>query len=207
MKNKIFTDKELTELIIGAKKGINSDFETLVNFFNKYMEHKTRYLAKNSFMEYEDLKQIGLIGLMNGIKHYNEDNYKPKTFLAVCMQRKMLEEIKRLDADKLKVNILAEKFGLNIEETFSNYSNMNNDVLHLILINEMYNVINDIIEKNLNQRQQKYLKKYLLGYEIIEISKIKRENYKKVAQDIYRGRNKLKVKLKEYLIDDSYKIS
>lgn len=211
IKNKFFTDEDIAKLIIKAQNGGQLEYETLINIFSMYMEKDIRDIAKSKLVEYEDLKQIAMIGLVNAVKNYKECFYKPKTIIGVCMKRQMMDEIKKLDAGKRKIDKFAKCYGLLIEENdyeyLSIYDNVNESILSKVLTKELYDFTENIIDDNCKQKQAKYMKMYIHGYEIYDISEIEKVNYKTVATHIYRAKSKVKVKLMEYLTNNIKKVA
>ena len=118
---------------------------------NLYIIH---YVLKNTLFynreNYEDYYQIGIIGLLNAVKNYNEDkNVKFSTYAYTCIKNEILKSILK---ESIKSISLQESIGegITVEDVIVDDSvNVHDTVFQNQLKNELYLAINslDYIER------------------------------------------------------------
>lgn len=152
-------------LIRAIRQGDEQAKEELVQKYVPMVKHIIRnYYA--SFLEFEDLMQEGLIGLLNAIEEYKPEQYDVKfsSFAYICIIRKIYNIIKQSTGNKHKA--LNDAISLY---TFVN-SDENRTVLDLIP-NEDNKIdpVSLVEEKVTNQRLNQVLRNHLslLEYAVI----------------------------------------
>lgn len=73
---------------IKGEEQLLKDNEGLVHYIVRSRFNNTNY-------EYEDLVQVGLMGLLKGIRTFNESKSKFSTYVSVCIKNEILMLVKR----------------------------------------------------------------------------------------------------------------
>lgn len=191
----------------------NADYlkyeKLIVKIAMKYMNNK--YLKE---YDLDDLKQIGAIGLLQGIEKYREDKKANKiTYFYRCIENEINKEIKKNKTVKrlLENNkaYLQENIGANIENTLESTLVDESAIVDAIVQEEedeeiIYKYYDEIYE-NLSGKQR-YLLINNLFYEQSTVKIAAAENMKveTVRISILRGKRKLIEKSK--FIQDRKKI-
>jgi RNA polymerase sporulation-specific sigma factor len=107
-------------LIQRARLGERSAQEELVRKYTPLVRHIVRnYYAR--FLEFDDLMQEGLIGLLHAIREYDGEKYEVKfsSFAYICVIRKVYNVIKHTNGTKHRVlNDAVSLFNfVNLDET------------------------------------------------------------------------------------------
>lgn len=119
------------------------------------------YMIKkmNLMKNYEEFYEIGLFGLIDGVKHYNPDfGIKQSTFLAKCIESKILMEFRRRKSDIRKANynaisldkeIEVDKFGkaITLNDIIASEFNLEDEVIRNDDLNLIINKMSILSDK------------------------------------------------------------
>lgn len=113
----------------------------------------------------DDLIQEGYIGLLKAQKNYNPDKgIKFSTYATMCIRNEMLLYMRQIKKDKRNISlnsILDEENQLELVDVLSENSNFDNKMMIDFIFNS----------KELDEKEQKVLKKLYIGYKQIELKK------------------------------------
>lgn len=194
-------NQEIIKLVLEFKNGNELAFETLLREFDKEVKITTNILLKNNknktHIDKDDLIQSGYIGLYEGIKNLKtEGETYPKAYFKKCIRYKMYAYIK--SQLRKKHTFLNE--GISIEpkhyEVLSKGNTLIEDeVINTYISKKVINYINYLPEK-----QQKVMRLYAEGFEVIQISKLLKYKRKNVENRVYSA----KKNLRELCLDNIY---
>lgn len=178
------------ELVCLARNNDELALKEIINMYNQILKiNVSKYLrtASKCGLEYSDLYQESLVGLIEAIKLFDETkNKKFSTIITLIVNRKLQDLIK--NNNRKKNNVLNEAISLD------------NDSLGF------YNILStsgNIIDKVINSETDKEIKEYLTTEEIkvyelkkegrsnSDISKILDKPYKNITNTISRIKCKL----------------
>ncbi|MCW0602336.1 sigma-70 family RNA polymerase sigma factor [Clostridioides difficile] len=194
-------NQEIIKLALEFKNGNELAFEALLRGFDKEVKITTNILLKNNknktYIDKDDLIQSGYIGLYEGIKNLKtEGEIYPKAYFKKCIRYKMYTYIK--SQLRKKHTFLNE--GISIEpkhyEVLSNGNTLIEDeVINIDISKKVINYINYLPEK-----QQKVMRLYAKGFDVIQISKLLKYKRKNVENGVYSA----KKNLRELCLDNIY---
>ncbi|MCC0782903.1 sigma-70 family RNA polymerase sigma factor [Clostridioides sp. ES-S-0108-01] len=195
------SNQEIIKLVLKFKNGNELAFETLLREFDKEVKITTNILLKNNknktYIDKDDLIQSGYIGLYEGIKNLKtEGETYPKAYFKKCIRYKMYAYIK--SQLRKKHTFLNEASSIELEhyKLFSNNNTLIEDeVINTDISKKVINYINYLPEK-----QQKVMRLYAEGFEVIQISKLLKYKRKNVENNVYTA----KKNLRELCLDNIY---
>lgn len=194
-------NQEIIKLVLEFKNGNELAFETLLREFDKEVKIITNILLKNNknktHIDKDDLIQSGYIGLYEGIKNLKtEGETYPKAYFKKCIRYKMYAYIK--SQLRKKHTFLNESSSIEPEHYkifSSNNTLIEDEVINTDILKKMINYINYLPEK-----QQKVMRLYAEGFEVIQISKLLKYKRKTIENRVYVA----KKNLRELCLDNIY---
>ena len=168
-----------------------------------------KYIIRNyysSFLDYEDLLQEGLIGLLNAIEEYKPEEYDVKfsTFAYICIIRRIYNVIKHTSGNKHRLlneaTSLQTPVGLDEKRMIIDFVEDRThqvdpeEILEERLIND---IIGQVLKNHLSLLEYAVITRLLQGYTASEIE----EEMGIGLKVIYNARTRVKTKLRR-LIDE-----
>lgn len=193
MKYKDYNDFELISYV---KEQIEEAYEILIEKYMPLIKKEayiiySRYKSLN--LEYEDLINQGLCGLLKAVTTYKDNNALFYTYACRCITREMNEIIKY--EGRLKNKILNESITYDDLE-YDIYSDDKNILLSMI-DKENISLLKKHLINNLSKLEYKVFEYKILGYSNIEISEKMNRDIKTIENALVRVR----IKLKKYNIN------
>lgn len=194
-------DSELLYLISDnneeANEAIYKKYEPVISYYAK----KYSVYVEGKGIDYNDLYQEGLIGLIGAIKSFKEKrDIKFSTFAFMCIKRKMITAVK--NANRKKHSILNESYSLDYKQDeddlrgFDNVLSVNTGGLEDLLVSKENN---EIFNKRLNEELTDFEK---MVYEL----RINNFSYEEIAgtlgktiKSVSSALERIRVKLKSIL--------
>ena len=193
-------DYELLYMISENDEDANSEI------FKKYEPVITKYarkyekLVEGKGIDYNDLFQEGLIGLNSAINNYkNQKNIKFSTFAFMCIERKILSAVKKVN--RKKHSILNESFSIHYQ--LSDEKSEFEDILpydksgieDILVMNENKELFLEKINSTLSKLEKKVYELRLRGYTQEEMALELNKSLKSIESALFR----MKIKIKKIL--------
>lgn len=165
---------------------------------DKYVK-KYLPLVNNKGLEYNDLYQEGLIGLISAINAYKErKENKFSTFAFVCIERRIITAVKL--ASRQKHKILNDSYSLDYHDENSLslneiISSSDGQLLDDLVKNENEELFNNKLNKELTKLELDVYNLRLSGFSYEEIATMLKKSVKSVGSTIAR----IKLKIKKIL--------
>lgn len=184
------------ELICLAREGNEDAINIIYQKYKPIIVTKSKdsiVLASHHGIEISDIMQEGYIGLDEAIKSFSEcDNTSFYTFATLCINRQIINYLRKLNCTKDKILNDA----VVIDETLEKSIKDNFDTEFSFISTE----IMDDIEKILTDFEKKVFKLKSVGYSFEEIAKTLDRDVK----SIYNTYHRVKGKIKKFIVDDDY---
>lgn len=193
-------------LIERAREGDRMAQEELVRKYTPLVRHIVRnYYAR--FLEFDDLMQEGLIGLLHAIREYDGEHYDVKfsSFAYICVIRKVYNVIKHTNGTKHRVlNDAVSLFNfVNLDETRIVLDVVASDdaevdpekVVEQEFVSDR---IEQVLRTHLSQLEYAVIRMLLAGYSYTDIERRLGVNAKVIDNARTRVRLKLKRILQKY---------
>lgn len=182
------------ELICLAREGNEDAINIIYQKYKPIIVSKSKdsiVLASHHGIEISDIMQEGYIGLEEAIKSFSEsDNTSFYTFAVLCINRQIINYLRKLNCTKDKVLNDA----VVIDETLEKSIKDNSDTEFSFISSE----IMEDIENNLTEFERYVFKYRVEGYSFEEIANILNRDIK----SIYNTFHRLKGKVKKIIEDD-----
>ena len=182
------------ELVALAKEGNEDAVNLLYQKYRPLIVSKSSdaiMLATHHGIEISDIMQEGFIGFDEAIKNFNEDdNTSFYTFAMLCVNRQIINYLRKLNCTKDKVLNDAVVIDETLEKTIKD----NTDTEFSFISSE----IMEDIENNLTEFEWDVFKYKVDGYSFEEIANILNRDIK----SIYNTFHRLKGKVKKIIEDD-----
>lgn len=199
-----YDDSELLYLVSESNEDaddiIYEKYAPVIEYYSK----KFLPSAKGTGLEYNDLRQEGLVGLASAIKNYSmHKDIKFSTFAFTCIKRKISTAIK--NANRKKHSILNESFSLDYQndegkDIFENFiASTDESVEDLLVSKESEDYFRNRVNDLLTDFEKMVYELKLNGFSYDEIAKILGKTYKSVESAIFRIRIKLKKIISEII--------
>lgn len=78
-----------------------------IRLVDKMLNKHFMSAIKSNKYEYDDLHQIGTIGLINAVKTFDESKYKFSTYACTCIRNEILKSFQSDNAEKRKADVLS----------------------------------------------------------------------------------------------------
>ena len=169
-----------------------------------------KYIIRNyysSFLDYEDLLQEGLIGLLNAIEEYKPEEYDVKfsTFAYICIIRRIYNVIKHTSGNKHRLlneaTSLQTPVGLDEKRMIIDFVEDRThqvdpeEILEERLIND---IIGQVLKNHLSLLEYAVITRLLQGYTASEIEEEMGIGLKVIANARTRVKTKLRRLIDEY---------
>ena len=182
------------ELICLAREGNENAINIIYQKYKPIIVSKSKHsivLASHHGIEISDIMQEGYIGLEEAIKSFSEsDNTSFYTFAVLCINRQIINYLRKLNCTKDKVLNDA----VVIDETLEKTMRDGFDTEFSFISSE----IMEDIENNLTEFEREVFNYRLDGYSFEEIANILNRDIK----SIYNTFHRLKGKVKKIIEDD-----
>ena len=182
------------ELICLAREGNEDAINIIYQKYKPIIVSKSKdsiVLASHHGIEISDIMQEGYIGLEEAIKSFSEsDNTSFYTFAVLCINRQIINYLRKLNCTKDKVLNDA----VVIDETLEKSIKDTSDTEFSFISSE----IMEDIENNLTEFERDVFKYRVEGYSFEEIANILNRDIK----SIYNTFHRLKGKVKKIIEDD-----
>lgn len=189
------------ELVFLAKEN-NEDAKDLVVEKYKYIVDiiiKKYYTITNILgIEINDLYQEAYIGLIDGINNYDENkDANVSTFISICVERRIVNYIKK--AGRIKNKIISDAWSL--EHNYEQFSqplmyiigdNNENNPLYNTIKEEDYNELSELIKENLSDSEFEVYSLMINGLNYKDIATLLEKNPKQIDNSIQRIKSKVK---------------
>lgn len=182
----------------------NEDNEEAKNIlFNKYgyiidvILKKDAEIIKKLYLDYNDIRSEAMYAFSDAITRYNEKDASLATFISVCVNRKIMNFIRKNST--IKSNIEKNNYSLDyFYETFDVplgelVEDKTYEPLNKITDNESYNNLIKEIKKTLSKSELEVLEYMLDGLKYDEIAKVLSKSNKQIDNTIQRIRNKIRI--------------
>ena len=195
-------DEELLYLISDNNEETQSiickKYKPVISFYaNKYSVY-----IEGKGLDYNDLYQEGLIGLINAIESFKEQkDIKFSTFAFLCIKRKILTAVK--NANRKKHSILNESYSLDykLDDDLASFDNLlsanEGGIEDLLVTKENNEYINKRINESLSDFEKMVYDLRINNFTYDEIAQTLGKTQKSVERTLDRIRIKIKNILKE----------
>lgn len=196
-------DSELLYLISDNNEDANEiickKYEPVISFYAK----KYSILVEGKGLDYNDLYQEGLIGLINAIDNFKEQkDIKFSTFAFLCIKRKIMTAV--TNANRKKHSILNESYSLDYKQDeddvrgFDNVLSINEGGLEDLLVSQEDNAyFNKRLNEELTDFEMMVYDLRINNFSYEEIAETLGKTLKSVSGALERIRIKLKSILNE----------
>lgn len=194
------------QLIKAIRQGDESTKEELVLKYIPMVKHIVRNYYAN-YMDFDDLMQEGIIGLLNAIAEYKPEEYNVKfsSFAYICIIRKIYNVIKHSNGNKHRA--LNEAVSLynyvSADESRTKLDLITNedetlDPVYLIENKTTNQLLNQVLINHLSYLEYSVIVMLLRGYTCAEIEKQFGIGAKAVDNARTRVKSKLRKLIEEY---------
>lgn len=172
-----------------AKQGDDKAFYQLMLRYIPFIKSKAYNASATNGIEYDDLVQEGLLGLLSAVKSFNSNlNTGFCSYALVCIKNRILSACR--DAKRQKNSFLNSFISMN-DGIFDMPADKSTQPEELVISKENIKSINDKIEIILSEQERKVVILKLLGYSYKEIADILSITVKKVDNSIQNVKKKL----------------
>lgn len=184
------------ELICLAREGNEDAINIIYQKYKPIIVSKSKdsiVLASHHGIEISDIMQEGYIGLDEAIKSFSEsDNTSFYTFAMLCINRQIINYLRKLNCTKDKILndavVIDETLEKSIKNSFdTEFSFISNEIM-------------DDIENNLTDFEKEVFNLRMIGYSFEEIANTLNRDVK----SIYNTFHRLKGKIKKLIEQDNY---
>ncbi len=174
------------EKVLKAKNGDEQAVDEIVNAFRPLIKS----VARGYFLiggDLDDLMQEGMIGLFKAINGFDpEKSAEFKPFALMCVNREILNCIKKNNTDKNKALNNAVPFDSLNENALKNASPLN-----IVIDREENVVLLNLIENHLSKLEKQVVLMYFKGFDYGEISKELNISVRSASNALQRAKTKL----------------
>lgn len=179
-----YTDETLLHLI---QDDDERAMETLIHRYLPIVEMIVSKYA-GAPVDREDLIQEGMLGFLNGVYSYSETkNTTPKTYLQICIERKMINAIRKCRRKKdFPPDVIVP-----LDDHFIDRPLPGDSPEDFLIAKEQAEDLTNLLEENLSDLELKILRLHIVGYTYSQISARLNKSTKTVDNALQRVRNKL----------------
>ena len=197
MNYKDISDDELIMMLNEDSDKAKELLYTKYRFIVSYYVKKYTKIALTIGIDLRDLNQEALVGFSDALDSYKEGDASLKTFISLCVERRIHTAI--LKASRKKNQLLNN--ALSLEHIYSCFDssladiisdNNENDPLVKITRNERYNKIVNEIDLSLSDAEKDVFNLMLDGFDYKQIAEILSISSKSVDNTIQRVKQKIK---------------
>lgn len=198
----LYDDSELLYLVSDnsdeSREILYKKYEPVISYNAK----KYSYYVEGKGLDYNDLYQEGLIGLITAIDNYKEQkNIKFSTFAFLCIQRKILSAVR--NASRQKHSALNDYYSIDYVEDDTKsgldnvLSNGEGGLEDLLVSKEDTIYFNKLLSERLTDFEKMVYELRINSFSYNEISAILDRTEKSIERALSRIRKKIKEILKE----------
>ena len=192
-----YNDYELVSL---AREGNEEAIEIIYQKYRPIIVSKSTdaiVTASHHGVEINDIMQEGFIGLEEAINGFSEhDNTSFYTFAVLCINRQIINYLRKTTRDKDKILNDAVTIDEHLERTMSDEYNAEASLISKELENDML----EKIEKSFTEFEKNVFKLRMDGYSFEEIA----NNLNRDIKSIYNTFQRIKNKVKNIINEDNY---
>lgn len=172
------------ELVASISAGNYNHLQTLINRYMPYIiSTASRY--NSSGYDVEDLIEEGIIAVFDAVKSFDSDKSSFRTFVTLCINRAISNQLKMLSATKR----IPESLITNIDDAvLSDESSPEN----IFIEKESFNDLSAAIKRNLSDFEYKVFSAFMQGDSYSEIASSLNITVKSVDNALRRIRSKLR---------------
>ena len=169
-----------------------SDHLAVEELLSRY-KNLVRAIARRFYIttgDIEDLVQEGMITLYNAILSYNDSKIPLKSYLSICIERKMISMVRTAQGKK---HSPMQNY-LPLEESAQNMQNftISSTPEDVILGEESFVELLQSMQKELSSFEYSILQLYIQGQSVLEIATQQKSNIKSVENALQRAKKKLR---------------
>lgn len=193
---KEYSDDELLSLIKEESEEAKDILYEKYKYIIDIIIRKYTVKAKMLNIEYNDLYQEALLGFSDAINRYNDNRSSFRTFITICVDRRLQVVIKK--ASSLKNKLMNES--LSLEYSYSDKQSLmeiisdenKNNPLNNLEMDESYLSLIKVIKKQLSSSEKEVFSLLINNYNYQEIAQILNKDIKQVDNAIQRIKSKVK---------------
>ncbi len=174
-------------ILSNAKSGDNKQLESLIKQYRSIVEAIARKYT-NSPLEYDDIVQEGMIGLLAAIKTFDEDKGAMfKTYAVTCINNSIQTALKKFTRQKdIPQSIVVEYAEEEIPEQNGSIS-----AEDYYIAGESVSMLAKILKDNLSEYENEVLRLHIVGCNYNEIANRLSKTPKSVDNALQRIKKKL----------------
>ena len=131
-------DLELNSIVLRAKEGDNKAMTKIIEKFKPFILKQCNSIYIKDY-EKEDLIQIGLMSLINAVKHFKLENKKDFTGYAICTIKNNYNcEIRQKCKFNYEISLNTNQNIYNMIEMFPSAEVIENDYIRKLQIKQLY---------------------------------------------------------------------
>lgn len=192
-----YNDYELLEFIAEGNEAANNIIiEKYTPLINSTVSKMKKY-CKNNGIDYNDLRQEGFIGLNDAMTHFSDKkNTLFYTYAKTCIERRIVSAL--ISAGRLKNRALNDSISYDDEDNIldKTLKDEKNNPEFILESNEVEDYLRTEIKKKLTNLEAQVLELMLSNFTYREIADILEKNPKAIDNAIQRIRLKVKESLK-----------
>ena len=196
MDYKDYADGELLNLIKEESEEAKDILYKKYKYIIDIIIRKYTVKAKMLNIEYNDLYQEALLGFSDAINRYNDNRSSFRTFMTICVDRRLQVVIKK--AGSLKNKLMNDS--LSLEYSYSDKQSLmeilsdenRNNPLNNLEMDENYFSLIKVIKKKLSSSEKEVFSLLINNYNYQEIAQILNKDNKQVDNAIQRIKSKVK---------------
>ena len=196
MDYKDYADGELLNLIKEESEEAKDILYKKYKYIIDIIIRKYTVKAKMLNIEYNDLYQEALLGFSDAINRYNDNRSSFRTFMTICVDRRLQVVIKK--AGSLKNKLMNDS--LSLEYSYSDKQSLmeilsdenKNNPLNNLEMDENYFSLIKVIKKKLSSSEKEVFSLLINNYNYQEIAQILNKDNKQVDNAIQRIKSKVK---------------
>lgn len=195
-------DNELLYLISDNNEDANSILQKKYDPVISYYANKYSKLVEGKGIDYNDLYQEGLIGLINAVEGFkNQKDIRFSTFAFLCIKRSIISAVR--NASRKKHKALNESYSLDYEskigeQSFDNIVSDSNGGLEDLLVSKENNeLFNEKLSSSLTSLEKQVYELRINNFSYEEIASMLGKTKKAIDGALVRIRIKLRKILDE----------
>jgi RNA polymerase sporulation-specific sigma factor len=151
-------DIKLTSIVIQAKEGNSNAMMTVIEKFTPFILKQCKNIYIKDY-EIEDLIQIGVISLINAVKHFKVENKKDFTGYAICsIKNNYKSEIRQKCRFKYEISLNSSSNIYNMIEMFPSPEVIEDDCLSKMQVQQLHTYIRRLEVEDQELIQWVYIK-------------------------------------------------
>ncbi len=185
-------DNDDIQLSLMAKQGNDLAFYELMMRYLPFIKSKAYNASGTNGVEYDDLLQEGLLGLLSAVKSFNSNsNTEFSAYACVCIRNRIISACRTASTQK---NLFLNSFVSLNDDMFDIPAGFDTQPEEVFINKENLKVINDKIANILSYQERKVITLRLIGYSYKEIASILSITPKKVDNYLQSIKRKINMK-------------